>query len=553
MAAAVLAAAFVFALFPLPARPLVMRTPATPSPVARGSFHIHTNRSDGSGAPDAVAEAAARAGLNFIVLTDHGDGTRKPDPPQYRAGVLVIDAVELSTQSGHYIAIGIPQAPYPLRGEGRDVAEDVRRLGGLGIIAHPDSAKAGLRWTDWNADFDGMEWLNADTEWRDERWAQLARALVRYPLRPVETLASLLDRPDSTLDRWDGIAQKRPVVAFAGADAHARAGWMDDDVQGYRRGWFLRIPSYEASFRTFAMRVALDRPLTNDANTDAARIMAALRKGAVYSAIDAIAAPASLEFSAIAGGLRLGQGDVFTDVSAPLLFSARTNASTGGVIVLRKDGRILTQQPLPSLAFETAGEGTYRVEVYLTHAPGEPLIPWIVSNNIYVRPDGWGVRAEARAETPSITRGIQGGPWHAEKDDETSAEVAQQDAPTGPVQLTFRLASGDREGRYAALGIGVGTALTERTHVAFQSHASRPMRISVQARHPKSGARWQRSIYLDSEPRDVIVRFAEMTPVGAEGAFDPALADTLLFVVDTTNTLPGTAGSFTIENLRIER
>jgi hypothetical protein len=553
MAAAVLAAAFVFALFPLPARPLVMRTPATPSPVARGAFHIHTDRSDGSGSPDAVAAAAARAGLNFIVLTDHGDGTRKPDPPRYREGVLVIDAVELSTQAGHYIAMAIPQAPYPLRGEGRDVAADVRRLGGFGVVAHPDSAKAGLRWTDWNAEFDGMEWLNADTEWRDERRVQVARALVRYPLRPVETLASLLDRPDTTLDRWDGIAQKRPVVAFAGADAHARAGWMDDDVQGYRRGWFLRIPSYEASFRTFAMRVALDRPLTNDANTDAARIMAALKKGAVYSAIDAVGAPANLEFSAIAGGLRLGQGDVFTDVSAPLLFSARTNAAPGGVIVLRKDGRILTQQPLPSLAFETAGEGTYRVEVYLTHAPGEPLIPWIVSNNIYVRPEGWGTPAEARVATPSITRGIQGGPWHAEKDDESSAEVAQKDAPTGPVQLTFRLASGDRAGRYAALGIGVGTALTERTHVAFRAHASRPMRVSVQARHPKSGARWQRSIYLDAEPRDVIVRFAEMTAVGAQGAFDPALADTLLFVVDTTNTLPGTQGSFTVENLRIER
>jgi hypothetical protein len=553
MAAAVLAAAFLFALYPLPARPTVMPAPATPSPVARGSFHIHTNRSDGSGSPDAVAAAAARAGLNFIVLTDHGDGTRKPDPPQYREGVLVIDAVELSTQSGHYIAIGIPQAPYPLRGEGRDVAEDVRRLGGIGIVAHPDSTKAGLRWTDWNAEFDGMEWLNADTEWRDERRVQLAHALVRYPLRPVETLASLLDRPDTTLDRWDAIAQKRPVVALAGADAHARAGWMDDDVQGYRRGWFLRIPSYEASFRTFAMRVALDRPLANDAAADAARIIAALKKGAVYSAIDAVAAPATLELSAIAGGRRIGQGELLTDVSVALLFTARINAPTGGLIVLRKDGRVLTQQPLPSLAFETAGEGTYRVEVYLTQAPGDPLIPWIVSNNIYVRPEGWGAPLEATVETPAITRGIQGGPWHAEKDDESNAQIVQPDYPAGPVQFVFRLARGDRAGRYAALGIGVGTALTERTHVAFRAIASQPMRISVQARHPKTGARWQRSIYLDSEPREVIVKFAEMTPVGTEGAFDPALADTLLFVVDTTNTVPGTQGSFTLENLRVER
>jgi hypothetical protein len=79
------------------------------------------------------------------------------------------------------------------------------------------------------------------------------------------------------------------------------------------------------------------------------------------------------------------------------------------------------------------------------------------------------------------------------------------------------------------------------------------MRVSVQARKPDTGERWQRSIFLDTEARDVVVRFADMTPIGSSGTFDPALADTLLFVVDETNTAPGTAGHFTIENLRIER
>jgi hypothetical protein len=554
-AAAVLAAAFLLTALPLPARPIALPPSVSQTLTARGSFHIHTNRSDGSGSPDDAAAAAARSGLNFIVLTDHGDGTRKPDAPQYRAGVLVIDAVELSTQAGHYIAVGLPQAPYPLRGEARDVVADVRRLGGFGIVAHPDSAKPGLRWHDWDAEFDGMEWLNADTEWRDESRPQLARALARYPFRPAETLASLLDRPDATLERWDAITRHRPVAALAGADAHARAGWMDDDVDGYRRGWFLRIPSYDASFRTFAMRVALDRPLTNDAAVDAAYIIAALKRGAVYSAIDAIASPAVFEFSASSPGHRIAQGDVFNDTSAALTFTARTNAPTGGVIVLRRDGRILTQNPLPALVYEAAGEGTYRVEVYLSSSPGDPPIPWIVSNPIYVRPVGWEVRMPSAisVEPPAMTRGIQGGPWHVEKDDESSGEITQTDYPTGPVRFAFRLAGGEGAGRYTALGIGVGKALTERTHLAFRTHASRPMRVSIQARHPQSGDRWQRSIYLDAEPRDVIVRFAEMTPVGSSRTFDPALADTLLFVVDTTNTLPGTAGSFTLENLRVER
>ncbi len=537
MTAAVLAAVFLFLLLPLPSRPLGLSSPLSPSLSAVGSFHVHTDRSDGSGSADEVAAAAARAGLNFVVLTDHGDGTRTPEPPRYRSGVLVIDGVELSTQGGHYIAIGIPPAPYPLRGEARDVIEDVKRLGGFGIVAHPDSAKPALRWHAWDAPFDAIEWLNADTEWRDEGRGQILRALVRYPFRPVAALASLLDRPTRTLERWDALTQKRQIVAVAGADAHARAGWMDDDTDGYTRGWFLRIPSYEASFRTFVNHVSLERPFGTDASADAAQIIAALRAGRVYTAIDALATPASLDFS-------------LNGTS----FIARTNAPDGARIVLRKDGQIAADDRASELTFDAKGEqGTYRVEVYLAEAPGDPPVPWIVSNPIYIRPTGWGVAAPVNQSTPTITLSIQGGPWKVETDGASIARVSQTEPPRGAADFTFQLADSTRTGQYAALVIGVGKALTERTHLVVRADAVRPMRISVQARNPQSGGRWQKSIYLDPQVRDVVVPFAEMLPVGTSGAFDPSQVDTVLLVVDRTNTIPGTAGAFTIHDLRIQR
>ena len=82
-------------------------------------------------------------------------------PPAYRSGVLVIDAVEISTSGGHYIALGREQARYRLAGEPRVVVDDVTRLGGFGVVAHPDSAKDDLRWRDWTLPFIGIEWLNA--------------------------------------------------------------------------------------------------------------------------------------------------------------------------------------------------------------------------------------------------------------------------------------------------------------------------------------------------------------------------------------------------------
>src|SRR3982074_1605662 len=164
MTAALLAAVAVWIGFTIPPRPIQLAAPTDGT--IPGILHIHTSRSDGLSGPDEVAAAAARAGLKFVVFTDHGDATRTPDPPVYRAGVLCIDGVEISTTAGHYVALDMPASPYPLGGEPRDVVEDVKRLGGVGSAGHPDSPKHQLRWIDWNAPVDGMEIINLDTSWR---------------------------------------------------------------------------------------------------------------------------------------------------------------------------------------------------------------------------------------------------------------------------------------------------------------------------------------------------------------------------------------------------
>src|SRR5581483_3770492 len=204
---AVLVAALAVSLV-LTLPPRRMRLAAADDRSIAGIVHIHTNRSDGSSDPDTIAAAAARAGLKFLVFTDHGDATRTPDPPTYRSGVLCLDGVEISTNEGHYVAFDMPASPYPLGGEARDVIEDVRRLGGFGVAAHPDSPKPQLRWREWNAPFDGVELLNPDTSWRilaqEPGWhgrAALATALMDYPFRPTETIDHLL-QPSGAVPQW---------------------------------------------------------------------------------------------------------------------------------------------------------------------------------------------------------------------------------------------------------------------------------------------------------------------------------------------------------------
>src|SRR5262245_41987537 len=83
--AAIAAAVFVFEILNLPPARLSLGTQFSDGTIP-GIIHVHTNRSDGRATAKEVAAAAARAGLKFVVFTDHGDATVTPDPPIYRSG-----------------------------------------------------------------------------------------------------------------------------------------------------------------------------------------------------------------------------------------------------------------------------------------------------------------------------------------------------------------------------------------------------------------------------------------------------------------------------------
>lgn len=521
-----------------------------------GVSHIHTSRSDGTGTPDEVAEAASRAGLQFVVLTDHGDGSRQSDPPQYRHGILCLDAVEISTTGGHYIGIDMARAPYPLGGEARDVVEDVARLGGFGIVAHPDSPKSDLRWREWTAPFDAMEWLNADTEWRDESASRLARAMTTYALRPVETLVSLIERPDATLGRWDVLTQRRPVVGLSGNDAHAGIGLGREPGDPYRNRVLLRLPSYEMSFSAFSIRVELKRPLTGEARADAAVLLEALRGGRLYSVMAGLAGPPGFDFVARSGSRQARQGDSL-EPEGPLSVAVRSNAPPGSSVALFRNGQMIAEQPGATLQHELpAARGVLRVEVRLNRGGGSPPVPWIVSNPIYVSP--LAVPPQPRAIAEETTRLDEPGAersWHIEH--RSGSDGTLERAGDGPVAVRYGLRATTSEPQFVAVVLPEGARLKLFDRLSLRASADKPMRLSIQLRKPDGaqGQRWHRSIYVDQTPRDVTVPWNDMTPVGRTDTFRPDLAriEDLLFVVDTTNTAPGERGRFSIEDLRLER
>jgi len=540
----VLAAVVLFLILPAAPRQLPAAPAGVPTPV-RGVIHVHTNRSDGTGSVDDVTRAAAEAGLQFVVVTDHGDGTRAPDLPDYRNGVLYIDGVEISTLDGHLVALGLPKTPYPLGGEGRDVVEDVHRLGAIAIAAHPGSPKTDLQWKDWTAQIDGLEWLNGDSEWRDERPATFVRALLTYPFRPPQALALLLDRPEPVISRWDELAKHRRVVGVAAADAHARVG-IRSFGEPYDTAGSLHVPSYVNSFREFSIALP-DARLTHDAATDAQVVIDSIRAGAFYSVIDALAGPASLRVDASAGSL-------VVDAQAP--DDARITLFRDGVAVANAEGRRLEH---------AADAGAYRVEVTLPRASGTPAVPWLMSNHIYVNR---GSEESAPPRTSDVSSAGRSGPrtfhtvydngaagsWSIEKNAASDAAVDVIGAVPGTqLLLRFALSGSSADSPYAAFVMPAASAIETYDRLMFTARANRPLRLSVQLRG-SGGAddRWRRSVYLDQTPRVVQLPFSDfrhVTTVAAEHPDVPRI-EAILFVIDTVNSRIGSNGEIQIDDIK---
>ena len=520
-----------------------------------GVFHVHTTRSDGGAPVDDVARAAAQAGLQFLIVTDHGDGTRRPDPPQYRSGVLTLDSVEISTAGGHYIAVGLSQTPYPLGGEPGTVVEDVRRLGGFGVVAHPTSPKTDLRWRDPALAVDAVEWLNADSEWRDESRMRLLTSAVRYLLRPRETLASLLNRPDDALGVWDRASLRRQTVGLAGHDAHGRVATGTPEEGRVSLG--LAFPDYVDLFRTFSLRVELDRSLTGDAEGDAEILLDAIRAGRTFTVIDALASPAAFEFEAIGSARTYAMGERVPSGTAVELRAAAA-APPGTEIVLLANGRTVHTVTDEELRYRVEEPAVYRVEVRVSGGAGESPVPWIVGNAIIVGDPPVGPTPAAR--TPTARRTLmgrttaQGGVWTVEHDPSSTAEVT---IDSGQMRFRYQLADSETESPYAAVIRPVqGSTLESFDGVVFNVVADRPVRLSVHLRAGTPGAesRWRSSFYADTAPRRVAVAFDELDPVepGRDGV-DLAATDSLLLVADLVNARPGSAAVVTVRRLRLER
>jgi hypothetical protein len=525
-----------------------------------GVVHVHTTLSDGSATPEEVAAAARRAGLRFVILTDHNNVEAKPFEG-YHDGVLVLVGTEISTSSGHVLALGVEDPVFRFSGDARDALDDIALLGGTAYAAHPSSPRDDFQWTGWDLPGAwGIELLNGDSQWRAAGVGRLLRTGLLYGLNPRYALLLSLSSPTATLARWDGLLARRSVAGIAGADAHGRIP--------LQRRFQPRFPSYEAVFELAQNHVLLEAKLNGEARHDTAAILAALERGHNYVGLDALAPADGFFFQAEANGRRIMMGESI-EPQAGLRLKAGGRLPGGAQITLLRDGHPLASQPT-ELDVIAPGPGVYRVEV---RVPGWS-VPWVISNPIYVFAEGTSAarrQAAARPETPMPPLGTElldrfdaASSFAAEFDEASRLDPAYRIEGAGPgggpaARLHFRLGVPTPAHPFvsAALVSRRPRDLTGRRGLTFSVRGDRVYRLWVQVRdqNPASADEgtewWAASVRTGTEWRRVRVPFESLRSINprSDGRLDLDKVVQLVFVLDQGAVKPGTEGTIELAEL----
>ncbi|HKD41859.1 MAG TPA: PHP domain-containing protein [Myxococcaceae bacterium] len=328
----------------------------------RGAFHIHSTLSDGQGTPSQIARAAKRAGLQFVVITDHNLGTLSP--PTFEHGVLVISGVEVSTWPGHLILVG------SARGLDRpewelDPVWRGQQLGGHTIVAHP--VQQLVAWTDAEsaARADGMELYSARTsliEALRNPLTLLLPAAAAYLTNPMHGLMILHRGQPEATEKLLQISAREPKLALCAQDSHG-------------------FPPYEIELRAFSLHIPLTGELQGGLPPDAGQaskaVIEAIARGRTYCAFDALGDSRGFAIEGLRGAARRAAvGDGVT-IRLPSSAPMEARVQVWGGARLEPDGRkVVFTHP-----------GPVQIEVWAA-APGRLFgrswKPWIVPSPILV-------------------------------------------------------------------------------------------------------------------------------------------------------------------------
>ncbi len=318
-----------------------------------GAIHIHTKLSDGTGDINSISKAAKKAGLNWIIITDHNNFDIKEG---FYNGVCVIKGEEISPcSSNHYIALDIKNLINP-SDDTQKFVDEVRAQGGFGFAAHPDEAdnrknKAHpIKWTNKSVIPDGIEIWNWFSDWADDYdETNIFKIAYSYFFRH-----KLIQGPHKeTLKWWDELNKKSEniIPAIAGVDAHALK------ISKYIIP--IKIFPYKDCFKTLANVITLENEIPKDFESQKKLILSSIKNG---------------------NNLMINR---HIKKEIPLIYVENktiiVKLSTKAEIKIIQNGTQIFTENTKNLKFPIDENAKYRIEIDLKNQP------WIFSNQISIK------------------------------------------------------------------------------------------------------------------------------------------------------------------------
>jgi hypothetical protein len=216
--------------------------------------------------------------------------------------------------------------------------------------------------------------------WTHNRWSFIWSLFV-YPFNERLSLLRLFETPDEATALWDELAQKRRMLAIAGAGAEAK----------------MRFPNYETLFSLVRDHVLLRSEFTGNTAGDLEKLSAAIRQGQFYISLDILGNPKG--FNALIrskdGAIFPMGSDVKYEEGLTLEVTLPQKPKVPFDTVIYRNGEKMMTSNAQVTQYRVNSPGVYRVLVRviptLPLPDGKKWIPWIYTNDFYVS-DGKGTR-----------------------------------------------------------------------------------------------------------------------------------------------------------------
>lgn len=333
-----------------------------------GAMHIHSKYSDGTKDIEYIISQAKKAGLKWIIVTEHNNLDAKKHEGFY-GDLCVIVGTEISPEKGnHLLAFNTKELINENIGS-RNFIDEVHNQGGFCIPAHADESISRdnrhrpLRWDDWSINtFDGLEIWNYLTDWTD-KYSVHKSTLLQYLNRHKIVTGPTKD----ILAWWDRLNNSKDNVfpAVAGCDAHA--------FSYGKYGINVKVSDYYDFFSAVNNMLILDEPLSKTYGIAKEQILNAIKAGNNVIVNRKITKNTDIEFSIVNKDEKAFSGESkqygkYAYVNVKLPKKATIRLIHNGLLIYEAESKVLKYDKLDI--------GKYRVEVYYKGRP------WIFTNPI---------------------------------------------------------------------------------------------------------------------------------------------------------------------------